>query len=145
MTNPPVIGVLRELLAAEQKSIAPRLLESTVYVALRGLREFEAVRRAAQATREHERRLTELIIALGGAPGPRSADVRTGDLHFLEVHFIIPRLLADREALIRTYEAAAARLAREPNAAATVGEILERHRAELADLQRLSGSARRAG
>lgn len=145
MANPAIVGVLRELLAAEQKSIAPRLMESTIFVARPELREFEAVRRAALATRDNERRLSELLLSLGGMPGPRSADPRTGDLHFLEVPFVIPRLAADREALIRKYEAAAGRVAKEPRAATLIGEILERHRSELAELRRMTETTRLAG
>lgn len=146
MATPSIIGVLRELLAAEQKSIAPRLMESTVFVSQLSVHEFEALRRAAKSTRENERQLTELIVSFGGSPGPRAADVMTADLHFLEVHFVVPKLLADRETLVRKYTVGAAQLAREPKALAVVVAILERHKVEFAEFGRVLGArTKRAG
>ncbi len=145
MADQSTITILRDLLATEQRSIAPRLMESTVFVSKLSIHENESLRRAAKSTIENERKLTELIVSLGGAPGPRSADVMTAHLHFLEVHFVLPQLLADRQSLVQRYSAASAKLSREPRAAAVVNEILERHRTEAAELQRLSEPTRRAG
>lgn len=138
MTNyTPVIAVLNELLAAEQQNIAPRLFESTLFVSRLDVEAYDMACAMAQACREHCAALTELILDLGGQPAPRPADTSTADLHFLELHYVLPRLIADQQALERKYAFAAPRVAAEPRAAVLIGRILERHRRDLAQIQSL--------
>lgn len=142
-----VIAVLRELLAAEQRSLPPRLAESTVFVSRLSIDDEDALRRMVHTHVSNCERLTKLILSIGGSPGPRAGDVRSATLHFLALHHALPQLLADREMLIRKYTAAAQRLAGSPAALGAVNSILERHREEIGVLQRLLGTSanRRAG
>ncbi len=138
MTNDtPVIVVLNELLAAEQQNLAPRLFESTLFVSRLDVEAYDVVRAMAQACREHCAALTELILDLGGQPAPRTGDVTTADLHFLELRHLLPRLIADQQTLERKYAVAAPRVAAQPRATALVIRVLDRHQRDLQQLRTL--------
>jgi hypothetical protein len=137
MNDAPRIAVLNELLAAEQQNLAPRLFESTLFVSRLDVEAYDVVRAMAQACREHCAALTELILDLGGQPAPRIGDVTTADLHFLELHYVLPRLIADQRFLEHKYAIAAPRLAADPGVAALVSRVLDRHRRDLGRIQSL--------
>ena len=126
------IGVLNELLASEQSSLALRLLESTVFVSQLSVEDLSTVKRMARASEEHGAKLADLIIQLGGVPGLRVGDTRSADLHYQELHRALPRLVSDREALVKKYERAAEFVAADPRAARLVAELLGGHRTLLA-------------
>ena len=135
-----VVAILNELLTLEQRSLAPRLLESTVFVSDLSVAAFSLVQRMAQATGDHTAALTKLILDCGGSPGPRSPSVATADLHFQELQHVLPRFIADQEAFVRRYTTAAERLSGEPRALALVTRILQRHQQDLEKLGELSSA-----
>jgi hypothetical protein len=132
-----VVAILDELLTLEQRSLAPRLLESTVFVSDLSVAAFGLVQRMAHATGDHAAALTKLILDCGGSPGPRGSSVTTADLHFQELQRVLPRLIADEQALIRKYAIAAQRLSDELRASALVTRILQRHQQDLEKLHEL--------
>jgi len=132
-----VVAILNELLTLEQRSLAPRVLESTVFVSDLSVTAFSLVQRMAQATRDHAAALTKLILDSGGSPGPRSSSLATADLHFQELQHVLPRLIADEQAVIRKYAIAAQRLSDEPHALALVTRILQRHQEDVEKLHQL--------
>ena len=141
------IAVLNELLAAEQHNLALRLFESTMFVSRLDVPAFDAVSAMACACRDNCATLTELILDLGGQPVTRTADPSTADLHFLEAHHVLPRLVADLQSLERKYALGAQRLAGEPRASALANRILDRHHRDLGQIQLLAArpmSAQRA-
>ncbi len=133
--------VLRGLLAAEQRGLALRVVESAPFVSGLSVRDAEIARRIARERWEHAAWLTQLLLDLGSPPGPRALDVRTADLHFLELRFVLPRLIADEEAVIRLYEQAASNLAGDRGAAELASRILARHRTHLELLKSLANGA----
>jgi hypothetical protein len=137
MDRRAIVDILNELLAFEQRSLAVRLLESTVFVSQLCLDDLKIVRQMAQAGERHAARLVEAILARGGAAGPRMADAQSADLHFQELRRLRPRLIAEHQTLIRKYELATARVGAEAEMADLVSRILERHREELASLHQL--------
>jgi len=137
MNKKDVIAVLNELLALEQRRVLMRLEESTAFVSDMDMEMELHVRRMADECRENCARLVTTILSLGGAPAPRMGDVRSADLHFQELHHVLPRLLADQENLIASYRKAAARVSVEGKAAGVVGEILARHQKDLEQLKAL--------
>ncbi len=127
MTEPMIIDVLNELLAAERSAPALRLIESTVFVSRAAAEDIIVVRRMVEQSQQHAGRLTEVILQLGGSPGLRVGDVMTAGLHFLELRSAMPYLLTELEGLVRKYHAASARVSSESQAVDVVGEILARH------------------
>lgn len=132
-----VCAILNELLAAEQRAIAPRLFESTVFVSALSISEFPVVQRIVQQAQRNCERLTTKILECGGVPAPRLPVAAMANMHFQDLHHVVPLVIADQEALVRTYKAAAQQLAPEPGAAELVTRILELHFDELEELRRL--------
>lgn len=127
--NPPIIDILNELLAAEQRNVVTSLMESTLFVSHLSVSAHEVLRRMARSNHEHSQRLVEAILGQGGVPGVRLVTLKPADLHFQELSSVLPRVLADRRTLIGKYEVAQQRV-KEPNTATILAQILDRHRAE---------------
>lgn len=129
-----VVDFLNELLAREQAGLAPRLMQSTVFVSGLSVNAFQVVTQLAHAADGHAAGLAGMILELGGTPGPRRVTARLAEPHFQEVSSTLPLLVADQEGLISAYQRAGEQLAAEPRAVELTGRILERHRGELACL-----------
>ncbi len=107
MKSADSVEILSELLGAEQRSLAVRLLESTVFVPRLGVHDLHLVKRLADQSKERCAELAELIIELGEVPAPCTHDPTSADLHYVELGYAMPRLLADQVALSRMYSQAA--------------------------------------
>ena len=134
MMDAAVIAVLNELLAVEQQSLALRLFESTMFLSRLDVGAYDVVQSMADAARDHGGALTKLILELGGEPAPRAGDVTTADLHFLELHYVLPRLISEQQRIERFCSATASRVAAIPRCAALIARILDRHQRDLAKL-----------
>jgi hypothetical protein len=141
------ISILRELLAAEQRSLVPRLLESTMFVSRAAIENQRVIERLARSCNSACQRLTEMILSLGGSPSPRAGDLHSAGIHFQELHHILPQLIADREQLVRKYEIASTRIVAAPTVSELLRLMLDNHRQELDSLRLLLGNApvRKAG
>ena len=118
----------------EQRSLCARLVESTLFVSQLAMEELAVVQRMADAAQRHAERLAQAILARGGVPGPRSQDVRSGDLHFQDLRNLLPRLAEDRRLLIKKCTLAQERIDGDVDASALIGRIAENHRLELETL-----------
>jgi bacterioferritin (cytochrome b1) len=134
-----IVNVLNELLALEQVSLAPRLVQSTMFVSRLSVEDSHVVQNMARASEEHGAWLADAILQLGGVPGPRIADAQWANLHYQDVRNVLPRLLGDLEALIQKYALAAHYVTDEPRAAELLTRIRDRHRQELSTLRPLVG------
>ena len=135
-----VQAVLGELLEAEERSLLPRLLESTVFADSQAAGELGIVRHMVAEHQEDARRLFETLVALDGRPGPSVSEIGSADFHYLDLEVLLPRVLADQEQLAARYGAAAEALDDCPPAADVVGEI-GRHRTRAEYLRKLAESA----
>ena len=134
-----IVNVLNELLALEQASLAPRLVQCTMFVSRLTVEDSNLVKGMARASTEHAAWLAEAILELGGVPGPRVADAQWANLHYQDVGNVLPRLIADREALIQKYTLAARYVIDEPRATELLARICDRHQQELSTLRPLVG------
>ena len=135
MDNPAIAAALNQLLDAEQQSLVLRVAESTPFVSLAEVAAGNLVRAMAQASRTHREQLTEMILDLGGQPVPRRADLFSGDLHYLDLFSVLPRLLEAQDSLVARYRQLTPQLASVHRAAALAGKILARHEADLQKLR----------
>lgn len=132
------LAVLNELLLREECSLPYRFVESTLFVSSASLDDLDVLRSMVAASKEHAARLVSVMADLGGTPAPRVGDLATADLHFQELHRVLPRLIADQERLVEAYRIAAGRVGPHPRATALVGEIIQRHEADLDALRGLA-------
>lgn len=137
MNHDAINDVLNGLLALEQSALSRRLVEATVFVTRLALPEIELVRRMVRESDEHCAWLVALIIDLGGEPAPRGGDLRSADLHFQELHYLLPRVIEEAERVVRGYDRAVEQVAPEPRAARLVARILARRKASLEALRRV--------
>ncbi len=138
MHEAQIVAILNELLTLEQQSLAHRLLEATVSVTSLSVPVWVLVQRITAATRDHSAALARLILDLGATPAPRRNLITSADLHFQDLHRVLPRLIADQEAIVRSYTVAARRLSDDPRALAVVTRILQQHQKDLQLLSELS-------
>ena len=138
MDTSTVVDILNELLVAEHQSLAPRLLESIVFVSRDTVKGVQPVRRMADQSKEHTEWLTGMILELGGEPGPRFGDPTSADLHYQNIRHALPRLIDGHGTLIRKYSLATPKVESEPRAGELVSRILARHREHTDTLKQLS-------
>ncbi len=116
-------------------SLIARLAESTLFVSSVTAEELFLVRGLATQNRRHGEALSNLIVEMGDIPWPPTRDVRSADLHFQELRFLLPRLIADLKRLVAAYRHAAPQLAAKPRAASLVNRIVQRHEQDIAVLE----------
>lgn len=145
MNEQTQVDILNELLALEEECLPDRLVESTLFISRLAVEDAQTVQDMVAVSREHAAGLSELIDQLDGTPGPRIVFADSADLHYQELHFVLPRLLREHEALIRKYESAARQLPPDTSAFALVDRILRRHKDSLEKLRKLGEKVESAG
>ncbi len=141
MDHDAVIEVLNELLAAESASLLPRLRESRVFVSWASADEVDDVQRILDEDQEHQGWIVEAINRAGGYPLPVRADINTTNLHYIELGFLLPRVLADRRKLLSYYESASGQVASHEASSEVVSRIAGRVRKHVDLLDKLTERA----
>ena len=131
---------LDDLCHAEQRSLLPRLQESTVFVSWASADEAEAVREMVAQEQEHIAWLVGMISDLGESPTPCTADVRTTSIHYVGLDYLMPLVIASKSKLIEFYEQGGAAVSANSEASALVAKIAERHKSHLERLEAMSGA-----
>lgn len=134
---PDALSILNGLLHAEHSSLVTRLREAGPFVSQATAKERLIVDEMLADETEHERGLTEAILALRGTPDPGPIPTEVGGLHYLDLSFLMPRIIASKEALIRAYETAGSTGI--PRIDEFKNRCLENHRRHLRELRHLHG------
>lgn len=127
MDTTTTIDILNELLAVEGRCAITRVGESVVFVSAVGAADLRLVQQMARECRQHMAWLASLIVELGGAPRPTTADITTADLHFEDLPYALHRMYADMRDVVHKYQLAVKGVAGVADAAATIQRILRRH------------------
>jgi rubrerythrin len=138
MADETVIEILNELLQHESRSLLPRLKESTVFVTWASAGEYCDVSAMIDDEMEHRAWLAEAISDLGGDPLPGLADIRTTNVHYLGLGYMLPQVLVERRRSLAFYESAAEQLSANERAAAVVARIVARKRRHVERLSELT-------
>jgi len=133
-------NILSELLEAQQQSLLPRLMESTVFVTAQTADEMAAVRRLVDEHDQDVRRLADALLAAGGQPLPAVGQIVSADFHYVDLHILLPRVLADQERLAARYAAAAPALSGAGPAAEVVRDIAAGQRVRTEYIRKLADS-----
>lgn len=132
------VSILNDLLAAEESSPVEHLLRSGYFVSAASYQEEEAVRRMHREGQEHVSWLVQAIERRAGSVRPRPVDVSAAGIHYTDLHYMLPRVLANYEGIVQRYRAASGRLSGDADAAGLVSRILRRHEEHLAALRKLT-------
>ena len=138
--NTHVHEVLNELLAAEARSLLPRLLEVGVFVDFDEADDLEALRRMVVQQQEDRNRLAQTLIDLDGEPGLGVRDISSASFHYVELPVLMPRIIACQEQLVERYGRAVKALADCPPAAEAVRDVADRRRSHLEYLRKIAAA-----
>jgi hypothetical protein len=134
------LEVLNRLYAAERRSLLPRLAETGAFVTWASAGDMDLVKKMIAQEEEHFGWLAEAAERCDGALYPAGPDVHTGHLHYLDLHAMMPLVVRNIEAMVRTYKEAG----EQPltlDAADAVFRILSRHSRHLEQLRQLHDRA----
>jgi len=131
--NARIVKLLNDLLAAEQRSVLPRVVEAAPFVKSDASAIAESIGRMVREESEHAEWLIESILAHGGSPAPTVADLTTCNFHYLELQYLLPRAVQSKEATLDAYEAAFMQIA-EGEVRSLLARIIDRHHGHLKEL-----------
>ncbi len=134
---PDPVSILNGLLHAEHSSLVNQLREAGPFVSQATAKERLVVDQMLADETSHERGLVELIVWLRGTPNLGPVPTEVGSLHYLTLSFLMPRITASKEALIRAYESAGSTGI--PRVDQFKNRCLDDHRRHLQDLRRIHG------
>lgn len=128
--NPSTIDVLNELLAAHKRSLLLRVMETSPFVSPADAALADTLRHIIAEETEHADWLVEAVVERGGSPVSALPDPRTASIHYVDLCYLLPRIVQDERRILRASEAAAERI-KDPAARELVTRIAERHRRHL--------------
>ena len=123
MASPPVavVDALNSLLEAEQASVFRFMGEGSPYLSRATADVRRPLQEMVEANRRHVAALGSMVQRLGGYPVPRPVRSEEQYLAFLSLKFLLPKLVTEKELIIRRYDNA---LRAMPDAPAEVVRLL---------------------
>jgi hypothetical protein len=135
MDSRSLAAVLNHLLRAEAGTLLQRLAESNVYSAWSSAADRLLLERMVSECRGHQQALAALILKLRGVPQTPWFPTEYGGVHYLDLTYLMPRVLEGVRSLIREYEASAG--TGHAEADALLARHLSDHRRHLAELEKM--------
>ena len=123
MSSPPVavVDALNSLLEAEQASVFRFMDEGSPYLSRATADVRRPLQEMVEANKRHVAALGSMVQRLGGYPAPRSVRSEEQYLAFLSLKFLLPKLVTEKELIVRRYDNA---LRAMPDAPAEVTRLL---------------------
>lgn len=137
MSDTNLLDALNDCLAAECRSIVGHLSDSQPFVSWLGVTDQQVVRQIIADENRHERDLAELIDNLDGVPLSDTPATDVAGVHYLDLRYLLSRIIEDKRRLLRTYEAASPRVGGDKEAAALIARITDDERRHLSELERI--------
>jgi rubrerythrin len=128
--NPSTINVLNELLAAHKRSLLLRVMETSPFVSSADAALADTLRHIIAEEAEHADWLVEAVVEREGSPVSAIPDPRTASVHYVDLRYLLARIVQDERRILRACEAAAERI-EDPAARELITRIAERHRRHL--------------
>ena len=106
MTSPPaaVVDALNSLLEAEQGSVFRFMGEGSPYLSRATADVRRPLQEMVEANRRHVAALGSMVQRLGGYPAPRSVRAEEQYLAFLSLKFLLPKLVDEKNLIVRRYD-----------------------------------------
>ena len=135
-----VLDALNSLLESEQNSIFRFMDEGSPYLSRATVEVRRSLQEMAKASEWHAEQLYRLIDRLGGTPRPRGLQPEEQFLAYLSLKFLLPKLVTEKELMIRRFENAMRAIRAVPDTPPEVLRLLQAqqadHRAQLEVLKR---------
>lgn len=144
MSDRNVIDALCAAYEAECASLLSHMHHSQPFVSWLDASDRDVVLRMVAEEDNHKHQLADVLLSLDEVPPPGRFGLETSAVAYLHLNSLLPRLVADKRRLIAAYEALSPSAAANREAAGLVSRLLERHRAHLAELERIAASHRKA-
>jgi bacterioferritin (cytochrome b1) len=138
MSDEDVIGLLNDLLELESCSLVARLGEAYPFMGRSAAEHGAVFQQMVEQEADHQRRLVGAIEALDGVPRPARGDTLSAGLHYLNLEYLLPQIVEEKQRLIAAYRRSADEIPTDGPAAAVVADILARHQAHLERLQQMT-------
>lgn len=122
-----VVDALNSLLEAEQGSLFRFMGEGSPYLGRAEGEVRRPLQQMVESNRRHVGELWRLIEDLGGEPRRGRPQAAEQYLAYLSLKFLLPKLVGEKELVIRRYENAQRAVGK---ASPEAGEVLRRHLAE---------------
>lgn len=129
------VDVLNELLAMECTSELSRVGQSANFVSWPVVGKVEALNLLVSECNEHKSWLVDAIVRRGGAPSPSPLGIETAGHHFLDVQFVLPRVVADVDRLLAAYQRALSLIAGDSDASRLISRVVERYEMRLSQMR----------
>lgn len=106
MPSPPVavVDALNSLLEAEQSSVFRFMGEGSPYLSRATADVRRPLQEMVEANLRHVAALGTMVQRLGGYPNPRPVRSEEQYLAFLSLKFLLPKLVTEKELIIRRYD-----------------------------------------
>ncbi|MFO0973558.1 MAG: hypothetical protein U1A27_08990 [Phycisphaerae bacterium] len=140
VTRTDAIEALNAALAAVCHSTLPHLATAEAFVSWLSVEEQALLGAMVRDEESQRRELAAAILELGGEPRATPPATSAAELHYLDLRYVVPRLVADKRRLAAELERVASRTADEPRAAAALGRVLQSQREQAAHLSRMAAS-----
>jgi hypothetical protein len=135
MANEQSITKLNTLLAAEYGCLVHRLGECTPFVTWPAAEDRTVVQQMLADAKRHQHDLINLILKLRGSPVPPAYPTYVGGVHYLNLSYLVPQVIAGLRGLVQLYERISP--TGHPESDALASRILSDHKRHLAELERL--------
>ncbi len=135
MANDQTITKLNSLLKAEYGCLVHRLGECTPFVTWPAADDRAVIQQMLVDAKAHQHELIKLILTLRGSPVPPSYPTSVGGLHYLNLSYLMPQVIAGLRGLVQLYELGGPTGHRESDALAS--RLLSDHKRYLAELEHM--------
>jgi hypothetical protein len=138
--NATTVQSLNDLLAAHKRSLLLRLTDVAPFVSSVDAELAQTVRQMTREEAEHLDWLVAAIVERDGSPASALPDPRTASVHYVDLHYLLPRIVPDKRRLLTACKAAAKRTT-DASAAGLMNRIAVRHQRHLEKLAAPAGIA----
>lgn len=139
MSDERTIATLNRLLDAEYVSFIPRLEEACPFVSASQASNLSIAVDIVKAAQSRRRGLVQMILELGGSPVPPRRNADTASIHYVDLAYLMPNIVAAQRELMEAYTAAGRTGCSEADAFIT-RSLVEHHHC-LAELEARSRSS----
>jgi hypothetical protein len=136
MSNQKAVDILNELLQYESESVLPRLGDTGMVTSWASMSEARIVDQIIEEQAMHMGWIVDAIDRLGGYPKPVVAGIHLTNLHYVDLGYLLAKIIDDMKTLVTAYDSAASQVGSCKVAAEVIAKIADRHRRHIEQLSK---------